>query len=322
MDKISVVIPVYNAEKYLNKCIDSVINQTYNNIEIILVNDGSKDNSLKILEQYRKKYPKVIKVFTQENQGAGAARNFGIKHITGKYIFFLDSDDWIEVDYLYKLHKDIGKNDIVISGLKNYSSDGKIFVTKVEDNPWTKFKYCSMGGKMYLADLIVKNNIFFKKFKICEDAYFLLECYSRTNKITISNSSGYCHLENPNSITHTLSGNDHNSIIDVLKKVNTEIDCSNFEQRLLSFFYMKSIVLDTLISINDFSERKLVQKFKNNMLWYLEVLKKMKLRFKIYNQKGETLKINFIVNIFVIAYKLNLIYLIIFLLKKGKVKIR
>ena len=89
MDKISVIVPVYNAEKFIDKCIESVIGQTYKDIELILVNDGSKDNSLKILQKYEKKYPKMIKVFNQTNQGAGAARNLGIKNVSGKYIFFL-----------------------------------------------------------------------------------------------------------------------------------------------------------------------------------------------------------------------------------------
>lgn len=86
MDKISVIVPVYNAEKFIDKCIESVIGQTYKEIELILVNDGSKDNSLKILQKYEKQYPKMIKVFNQDNQGAGTARNLGIKNVDRKSV--------------------------------------------------------------------------------------------------------------------------------------------------------------------------------------------------------------------------------------------
>ncbi len=322
MDKISVIVPVYNAEKFIDKCIRSIINQTYKDVELILVNDGSKDNSLKILQKYEKQYPKIIKVFSQTNKGVGAARNLGIKHVSGKYIFFLDSDDWIELDYLVKLYEDISKNDIVISGFKSYDINGSLLFTEnIQDNPWTKFKYCSIGGKMFLSSLILDNDILFKKFKISEDAYFLLECYSKTNKISISASSGYCRLKNPESVTHTLNAKNSNSITDVLKCIDKEIDYNFFDKQLLSYFYLKSIVLDVLLALDDFSTAVLVKKFKNNINWYRYVLKKMNLRFKTRYLKYETLKINFIVNVFVICYKLRLLSIFIDFLKKEKIRV-
>lgn len=322
MDKISVIVPVYNAEKFIDKCIESVINQTYKEIELILVNDGSKDNSLKILQKYEKQYPKMIKVFNQTNKGVGAARNLGIKHVSGKYIFFLDSDDWIELDYLVKLYEDISKNDIVISGFKSYDINGSLlFAENIKDNPWTKFKYCSIGGKLFLSSLILKNNILFREFKICEDAYFLFECYSKTSKISISTSSGYCRLKNPTSVTHTLNTKKSNSILDVLKCIDTDIDCSNFDKKLLSYFYLKSIVLDVLLAIDDFSTDILVKRFEDNVKWYQQFLEKMDLKFKTIYLKYETLKINFVVNIFVVFYKLKILSVLIYLLKKGKVRV-
>ncbi|MDY4996090.1 MAG: glycosyltransferase family A protein [Bacilli bacterium] len=322
MDKISVIVPVYNAEKFIDKCIESVINQTYKEIELILVNDGSKDNSLKILQKYEKQYPKMIKVFNQTNKGVGAARNLGIKHVSGKYIFFLDSDDWIELDYLVKLYEDISKNDIVISGFKSYDINGSLlFAENIKDNPWTKFKYCSIGGKLFLSSLILKNNILFREFKICEDAYFLFECYSKTSKISVSTSSGYCRLKNPTSVTHTLNTKKSNSILDVLKCIDTDIDCSNFDKKLLSYFYLKSIVLDVLLAIDDFPTDILVKRFEDNVKWYKQFLKKMDLKFKTIHLKYETLKINFVVNIFVIFYKLKILSVLIYLLKKGKVRV-
>ncbi len=92
--KFSIIIPVYNVEEYLAECIDSILSQDYNNIQILCINDGSTDNSLKLLEKYAKK-DRRIKIFSQKNQGQGIARNVGIKNATGDYIMFIDPDDWI-----------------------------------------------------------------------------------------------------------------------------------------------------------------------------------------------------------------------------------
>ena len=96
---VSVIIPVYNVEKYLRRCLNSVIDQEYKNIEIILVNDGSTDNSLEIAISYKEK-DKRIKVFSQENQGLSAARNMGLDKSHGEYITFIDSDDYVSKDYV------------------------------------------------------------------------------------------------------------------------------------------------------------------------------------------------------------------------------
>ncbi len=101
-DKVSVVVPIYNVEKYLPKCIESIQMQTYNNLEIILVNDGSTDSCLKICEKYKKLDKRVI-IINKENGGLSDARNFGIEKATGKWITFIDSDDYVEKDYIETL---------------------------------------------------------------------------------------------------------------------------------------------------------------------------------------------------------------------------
>jgi glycosyltransferase involved in cell wall biosynthesis len=108
--KVSVIIPVYNVEDYLEKCLDSVINQTLGDIEIICVNDGSTDNSPKILDRYAK-LNSNIKVINKKNGGAGSARNFGLIHANGKYVGFVDSDDWISKDMYEKLYKNACEYD-------------------------------------------------------------------------------------------------------------------------------------------------------------------------------------------------------------------
>ena len=118
---VSIIIPAYNAEKYIEQCIDSIISQTYKNIEVIIVNDGSTDNTLAICEKYAKE-DKRIKIVKKKNEGVSKARNDGIKIATGKYIMFIDSDDYIDDDYIEIMHKNIveKKADLVVS---NYTRD-------------------------------------------------------------------------------------------------------------------------------------------------------------------------------------------------------
>ena len=108
-DKVSIIVPVYNVEKYIEKCLNSLISQSYRNIEIILIDDGSKDNSGKICDKYKKKDPR-IKVIHKENAGVSEARNSGIQKATGKYLCFVDADDFVMNDYIKYLHKLIAIN--------------------------------------------------------------------------------------------------------------------------------------------------------------------------------------------------------------------
>ena len=168
MNKCSIIIPVYNVEKYLPKCLDSIVNQTYKNIEIICINDGSTDNSLKILEEYAQKDER-IKIINQENQGVSVARNVGIDNATGDYILFVDSDDWIDRDTckILKIELENEYYDLIIF---NHS-----VVTKKSTRP-TKY----IGGNKfafwaacYKTSIIKNNNIKFpKNIKISEDHFF------------------------------------------------------------------------------------------------------------------------------------------------------
>lgn len=138
--KISVIVPVYNVEKYLKQCLDSIVNQTYKNLEIIIVNDGTKDNSMKIVEEYLQ--DKRIKVINKENGGLSSARNIGIKEATGDYISFIDSDDYISLNMYEDLVKNINGEDIIIF---NYSRlDDK--TKKIVKNKYIK------NNKMIILD--------------------------------------------------------------------------------------------------------------------------------------------------------------------------
>ena len=131
---ISIIVPIYNVEKYLKKCIDSIINQTYKNLEIILVDDGSPDNCGKICDEYAKKDNR-IKVIHKENGGVSSARNVGVENATGEYIGFVDSDDYIEKDMYEVLINNLKKENADISIISNYEVyKNKIIENKKKEN--------------------------------------------------------------------------------------------------------------------------------------------------------------------------------------------
>ena len=152
--KLSIVIPVYNCENYINRCIDSILNQTYKDYELILVNDGSKDNSLKIIREYEKKYD-FIHVIDQKNSGPAIARNTGLKNANSPYIMFIDSDDYIDKDYVSSYMKYSTDFDVVIGGYKKVTDDKVIFVRKhKKDSEFSKYvvtgPYCHLYNKKFL----------------------------------------------------------------------------------------------------------------------------------------------------------------------------
>jgi len=192
MDKISVIIPVYNVEPYIRKCLDSVINQTYTNLEILCINDGSIDSSGKICDEYAKKDGR-IRVFHQPNQGVAAARNIGLRNITGQYIGFVDSDDWIE-PYMYEvLYKSLVDNNVTFSVVSfSMDYDDRIEFAqpreKIKDNQvltreemllyaFRAFHYAGFNlvlwNKLFSTEFLLRNGIFFdESTKISDDVIF------------------------------------------------------------------------------------------------------------------------------------------------------
>ena len=184
MKKVSIIIPVYNAEKFIEKGIKSVLSQTYKNIELILINDGSRDNSLNIIKKWENEYPNIIKVFDQKNMGVGKTRNKGIEVSTGDYITFIDADDYIDVDFIQVLLDNALDNDIIISGYRRIDENGNvIFSQKLKSNDWSKFKQVTIWSKLYKKEFFVivskdhpladRKEISFKE--VLEETFILLD---------------------------------------------------------------------------------------------------------------------------------------------------
>ncbi len=206
MPKVSVIIPVYNVEQYLRQCLDSVVNQTLKDIEIICVNDGSEDDSLSILTEYAAKDKRMI-VLNQENRGAGAARNRGLKMAKGKYLSFLDADDFFELNMLKEAYSRCKKEnaDICIYKVNRYHEPIKNTLTTdyaFNQNYLPKhvlFSYKDMPkyifntfhnwpfNKLFSKKMIDDNNLFFQEIKRTNDLLFTCTALVTATRITILN---------------------------------------------------------------------------------------------------------------------------------------
>ena len=207
---VSIIMPVYNSEKYIENAIESVLNQTYNNIELIAVDDGSRDNSLNILKKFSKKDDR-IKVFSKENGGISSTRNYGLKQAKGEYIAFIDNDDEYDKNLIRDNLKLIVDNnaDIVkfnkvkrIIGKKIYCEsvkfDFKDTLIFEKDNIWKNFdviyKYGgTIWNAIYNRDFLIKNDIKFDETQknVIEDHRFNLECYKYLSKIVLNPKEYY-----------------------------------------------------------------------------------------------------------------------------------
>lgn len=202
--QVSVILPVYNVEKYLEQCLDSIVEQTLSDIEIICVDDGSTDNSIKILERYAERDNR-IKIIAQKNMGAGAARNTGLEASCGKNVLFLDSDDFFELDMLEQAVKKIEEYqaDFVVFKSNQYHMESKQFV----ETPWTlqekdippymPFTYRELTDnvfktfvgwawdKLYRRDFILQNNLKFQEQRTSNDLLFVFSALILAERIAV-----------------------------------------------------------------------------------------------------------------------------------------
>lgn len=215
--EISLVIPVYNVEKCLVRCLNSVINQTFTDLEIICINDGSEDNSLSILQEYSKKDER-IRIINQQNAGLSAVRNVGIDVARGKYISFIDSDDWIDLDFCEKLYSSAEKYsaDIAVGGIIRACRFKRKYFLRFEEEKVSldlqeKFDICDVPercyvwNKIYRLDKLRETNLRFLEGRVFEDIIFTPRVlYSLGKLVTVPNVY-YYYWENPNSIVKSPS---------------------------------------------------------------------------------------------------------------------
>ncbi|WP_296853930.1 glycosyltransferase [uncultured Methanobrevibacter sp.] len=248
---LSVIIPVYNVENYLNECLDSVTSQTLEDMEIICIDDGSTDNSPDILKEYSKK-DKRIKIITKENGGQATARNLGIKEAQGEYIAFVDSDDFIEPTMFEKLYTKAKDNNLDIAMCKIATYDNQ--TEEIKDNVWyymlgvfrdfekdifnhkdTKEFTCHIAvtpyNKIYKTTLLKENNILFPEGLIFEDEKFFYDTYLRAKRVSIVDEFLYYYrINRKGSTVDTIKDNDFSDIVPISKLIReTFKETDNYE---------------------------------------------------------------------------------------------
>ena len=229
-DLVSVIVPVYNVEQYLDKCIDSIVHQSYKKLEIILIDDGSKDSSGQLCDKW-KQMDNRIKVIHKQNEGLGFARNSGLEIATGKYIMFVDSDDYIDENMVEKLYVKLQttKSDTIFCGLNRVYPDGRsvevpavyndqsfegkdiinnVLLEMIGSKPQDKEDanlFMSVWHALYSKEVIDKWNICFPSERIimCEDIMFHIQYLRYANKVTYISESLYYYRVNQKSLSQT-----------------------------------------------------------------------------------------------------------------------
>lgn len=263
MKFFSIIIPVYNSEKYLSKCINTILNQSFDNYEIIIVEDGSTDNSGEIADQLSNNDSR-IKVIHVENGGAGKARNIGIAAAKGEYILFIDSDDYIEKDSLLIIYKNIlntNKNDLyLLKGKKIYNhskpvdldtfSDYNYFNSLISKNDILNYlsnlsKYPgSPCTKTFKKDFLFNNNIKFTEGNIAEDLIFIFKSILYADTIKIINSDYYYYKQDvSDSVTHSNINNLCNGISLFIEESSELIKDNIYKDYYYSFIAYEYMIL-------------------------------------------------------------------------------
>lgn len=298
-DLISIIVPVYNVEKYLQKCINSIINQTYKNIEIILVDDGSKDSSGKICDELEKKDNR-IRVIHKENGGLSDARNVGLKIATGKYVGFVDSDDYISEDMfetLYKLNKDNNSDISIVSFYELYrgkvisvrdSKEKKVFDkidaikellidTNIQSYAW---------NKLFKRELF--DNIEFPTNKNFEDIATTLLLFEKANKVVLLEEPKYYYVRRDDSIIGIKNYKTYKDYLDViydkylyLNGKYEELDLYNAYNFIINMIWVYTIIVS--FDLNDVYKEfevhydlfiKLINKYEDEIIDKLDIYNK------------------------------------------------
>ncbi len=293
---ISVIVPVYNVESYLEKCLDSIINQTYSNIEIILINDGSTDSSFEICKKYKKKDKRII-LINKKNGGLSSARNAGIEKFTGNYLLFVDSDDYIERDMVEKLYNNIMSNDADISvcnffitekGIDKKNNSCKNFIIK--DETKYNFLYNSYSLQTILSwNKLYKKHIFkdirYPKDLLHEDQYIIEEILNKAKTINyMTKEFLYHYVQRDQSIMKTFNVKRFDVIKGLEKRINF-FNSINRNDLVIRTKVEKLQSLYFLLNSSKFfkfkeSEKTIIQLYNSDYVQLAEELKKERLDLK------------------------------------------
>lgn len=286
MNKVSVIVPIFNMEKHLNKCIESISEQTYSDIEIILVNDGSIDSSEQIALSWVQKDSRIIYIY-QNNMGVGTARNNGLSKATGNYIMFVDPDDWIEKDTVEQFISQMKMNnaDLIIACAYNeyFDKNGNLIETRydsfedeyITDLKKIQNKYVSLflknaitspWNKMYKLETIKQNNIKFPDLKRSQDIVFNYTYYDCIKSIQICNESFY-HYRIENEI------------------YKNKIDIEYYKTVCKIYADIRNLLEKWEVKLDEKENKKFIKHFYNLIICQIIIGKSAKVMYDIVNNE-------------------------------------
>lgn len=322
MDKelISIIVPIYNGEKFIKRIYNNIINQSYKPIELILVNDGSTDESQKLIENTVKGHDQKtlvsLRTVNRENSGIANARNAGLMEASGKYIMFMDQDDWMERDCVEKLAEKAFNSDadIVIAGFNKINDKGEIQETW-SLNPqlsWHRLRITAPWGRLFRKAIIDKEKIAFFDTKISEDLYFNILFLSYANKAEIISCAGYNWQQNSNSESHKnwSKMSDDRNPLKMLTELHKQMgDSSLLKEDEMTFFFTKYLVWYLLFCSRGATHDQVMERSKEVFLWlknnYPSFPKYVWKSLKF--PKGESFKIRFCVSAVLLMWRMRLL---------------
>lgn len=324
---VSIIIPVYNTEDYLDKCLSSILNQTYKNIEVIIIDDSSTDNSYKILQKFQNKDKRII-LLQQKNSGQGVARNKGIKISKGKYIFFVDSDDRITKDMVKEMVLEIEKTKSDFSSFLISFEDSKskrVYKKKFNNRVLKNEEIYENAleikdifpipvNKIYRRNFLIENNIYFPEIRKNEDILFIHKLAFFSRKCSFNNKIFYYAWKRNGSTSRDIKEENIKASLKLLteeKEFLLENKCFEKFELLYKVFYVR-VVLNILLQ-SLFYKSKKIKKIKNtieksdfnNYLLNFEIIKKLPIKQKIV----------------IFLYKINCLEIIVKMLNIFKFKI-
>ena len=285
MKKVSIIIPVYNVEKYIRRCLNSLVNQTLSDIEIIVVNDGTPDNSQTIIDEYVKKYPNKVIYIIKENGGQGSARNLGLEKATGEYIGYVDSDDYVELNMYEELYNKAkeSNSDIIVCG-NNLQSENYELISK--DDVETEFLLGKMAvwNKLYKRKILIDNKIKFRSKVWYEDLDFTMKVYFSSKKISYVDNHLYNYLlregstmNNDNIIRNLELIQAFDSLIDFCKEKDL-YDMNKDKIEFICIYHMYIFAITRVLNTNNKYKDKIeiINKFKKYIKFNFPNFKKNK----------------------------------------------
>ena len=315
MPKVSIIIPVYNVEKYLNRCLDSIMAQDFEDFEVVCVNDCSPDSSDIILEDYAKRYPNKLYVINNpENLGQGRSRINGLNNSTGEYVMFIDSDDYIKTNYVRTFVEAIEKEhcELVIGGYVR-DIEGEYRDYPVSDSVWSIITYPVPWGKIFTRKFLVDNDINFTYVRQGEDVFFSLNIFYYVKNYRVIDYCGYYYYLNRQSTT-TMMNYDKNFEEVVVRMFDMfmdkcDIDLLSKEKRdVIEYTYLAHMI-NALITYGHGGK---IKRMKKKYDFYMCDVHK---RFPAYKKnphigilkpKRQTLKIRLGVGVVMFLHKVHL----------------